>query len=127
MFKKKKTKPVVMSKIVRNIFQEKTIKKKPTETITSGALADKISIDSNLEVHNDVENESFEVATFATAGLCFSCGLNLSVMFKGVECVFCSHIYHLRCLTNEEYSEIRVDDSILFICYLCQNNLQLKK
>lgn len=72
-------------------------------------------------LHNVEDRES--VATYVTVGLCFGCGRNLNEISKGIECAFCFHMYHLTCLAKDEYCDLGIDESILFICKPCQKNL----
>jgi len=54
-----------------------------------------------------------DVITYVTV-LCFSCGKNLSEISKGVDYNFCSYMYHLKCLTKDEFCDLGVGESFLF-------------
>lgn len=115
----KKLKTVTKSKVVRNIFQKDIVyKKKPSETITSGVLAESLCADITPNIVEDIDNDI--LTKYETVGLCFSCGRNLSELLKGVDCAFCSHLYHLKCLTTDEFCGMGENEPILFICKICQ-------
>lgn len=91
---------------MRNIFQKDIVyKKKPSETVTSGVLAESLC---------DI------LTTYVTVGLSFGCGRNLSELLKGVGCAFCSH---MKCLTTDEFCGMGENEPILFICTICQKDL----
>lgn len=118
----KKLKTVTKSKVVRNIFQKDIVyKKKPSETVTSGVLAESLCDDIAPNIVEEIDNDI--PTTYVTVGLCFGCGRNLSELLKGVDCAFCSHMYHLKCLTTDEFCGIGENEPILFICKICQKDL----
>lgn len=118
----KKLKTVTKSKVVRNIFQKDIVyKKKPPETVTSGVLAESLCDDIAPNIVEEIDNDI--PTTYVTVGLCFGCGRNLSELLKGVDCAFCSHMYHLKCLTTDEFCGMGENEPILFICKICQKDL----
>jgi len=118
----KKLKTVTKSKVVRNIFQKGIVyKKKPSETVTSGVLAESLCDDIAPNIVEEIDNDI--PTTHVTVGLCFGCGRNLSELLKGVDCAFCSHMYHLKCLTTDEFCGMGENVPILFICKICQKDL----
>ncbi|KAL4153346.1 hypothetical protein QTP88_001179 [Uroleucon formosanum] len=118
----KKLKTVTKSKVVRNIFQKDIVyKKKPSETVTSGVLAESLCDDIAPKIVEEIDNDI--PTTYVTVGLCFGCGRNLSELLKGVDCAFCSHMYHLKCLTTDEFCGMGENEPILFICKICQKDL----
>ncbi|XP_025205825.1 uncharacterized protein LOC112602107, partial [Melanaphis sacchari] len=118
----KKLKTVTKSKVVRNIFQKDIVyKKKPSETVTSGVLAESLCDDIAPNIVEEIDNDI--PTTYVTVGLCFGCGRNLSELLKGVDCAFCSHMYHLKCLTTDEFCDMGENEPILFICKICQKDL----
>lgn len=119
----KKLRTVIKSKVVRNIFQKDIVyKKKPSETVTSGVLAECLCNDIAPNIVEEIDNY-IQSTYYGTAGLCFGCGKNLSELLKGVDCAFCSHMYHFKCLTTDEFCDMGENEPILFICKICQKDL----
>jgi len=81
------------------------IRKKPSETVTSDMLAESSCNDIAPNIVEEIDNDILN--TYVTVGLCFGCGRNLSeLLLKGVDCAFCSHMYHLKCLTTDEFCDM---------------------
>lgn len=109
--------------IVRNLFLEPSVKKKPAETITSQSIqfSTEKSNESNatrIKIH---ENDDSPLSS-KTTGECFQCNGTISssdLADIGFECTFCNNKYHKRC-TNKDN-----DDNILFICYMCEKEVNM--
>lgn len=54
---------------------------------------------------------------------CLKCNDIITNAYTGIECEFCSHKYHLKCLNSTEYCDLGLKETILFICDVCQNEL----
>lgn len=75
------------------------------------------------EYTGDLVENSNSYAVYKTEELCFKCANNLTRTNTGLECEFCSHIYHIKCLNSKEYSDLDLNNIVLFICNSCQKNL----
>lgn len=106
--------------IVRNIFKNNNPKKK-TETVTSASLSnDMISTFTSSDLDNDDSSSS---CFYKTEGYCLKCNDIITSAYTGIECEFCSHRYHLKCLSSSEYCDLGLKETVLFICNVCQKDL----
>jgi len=116
--------------IVRNLFLEPSAKKKPGETITSQSiefLTEK-SEERNATCKKVYKNDDSPLSS-KTTGKCFQCNGTISsndIADIGFECTFCNNMFHKRCTNkNNDCDLLSNDDNILFICYMCEKEVNM--
>lgn len=73
---------------------------------------------------SDLDNDDSSSSNFyMTKGNCLKCNDIITISFTGIECEFCSHRYHLKCLSSSEYCDLGLKETVLFICNVCQKDL----
>lgn len=113
--------------IVRNIFKSDNPKKKKQKLLQVVVFRMNLKKlryrryyeDSTISSYDDSSSNTF----YKTEGNCLKFNDIITSSYTGVECEFCSHKYHLKCLSSTEYCDLGLKDTILFICNVCQKEL----